>query len=309
MDTLFSPLTLRSVTLRNRIAMSPMCQYSSVDGFATDWHLCHLGSRSAGGCGLIIVEATGVEPDGRITPNCLGIWKDAHVDKLRAVTAFIASHGAAPAIQLAHAGVKASRHRPMNPSPNAYVAPEQGGWIPVGPSALRFNDDGPEPHELTIAEIHRIRDSFAAAAGRAVAAGFKVIEIHSAHGYLSHSFLSPLMNRRTDAYGGPFDHRTSFLRETVRAVRNAMPGDLPLFVRLSTTDWVDGGWTAEDSVALAAAPARRRRSRRLLQRRCRAQGLDPRRPRVPGSPRRADPARCGRQNRRGGDDHRSRAGR
>ncbi|MBX3372775.1 MAG: NADH:flavin oxidoreductase/NADH oxidase [Phycisphaeraceae bacterium] len=249
--TLFTPLTLRDVTLRNRIAMSPMCQYSSTDGFATDWHLCHLGSRAVGGAGLIIVEATGVEAIGRITPDCLGLWKDEHVEALRRVTAFIEAHGAVPAIQLAHAGVKASRCRPFHPTPNAYVPEAQGGWMPVGPSAARFNDDGPVPHALSIAEIHRVRDAFAAAAQRAVRAGFRAIEIHSAHGYLSHSFLSPLMNHRTDAYGGPFDHRVSFLVETVNAVRAVIPAGMPLLVRISATDWVEGGWTIGDSVLLA----------------------------------------------------------
>ncbi|MFO0829464.1 MAG: NADH:flavin oxidoreductase/NADH oxidase [Phycisphaerales bacterium] len=251
MTSLFDPLTLRAVTLRNRIALSPMCQYSSEDGFASDWHLAHLGARAAGGAGLVLTEATAVDACGRITPNCLGIWKDAHVDGLRRVTNFIAARGAVPGIQLAHAGVKASRHRPWNAKPNAYVPPAEGGWMPVGPSPQRFNDDGPVPQELTIAEIRGVRDAFVAAAVRAIAAGFRIIELHFAHGYLGHSFLSPLMNKRTDAYGGPFDHRTSFLVETVSAVRAAISDDVPLFVRLSCSDWVVGGWTIDDSVEVA----------------------------------------------------------
>lgn len=251
MPSLFDPLTLRGVTLRNRIALSPMCQYSSEDGFANDWHLAHLGARAVGGVGLILTEATGVEARGRITPQCLGIWKDAHVDGLRRVTAFIAARGATPGIQLAHAGVKASRQRPWNPKPNAYVPPEEGGWMPVGPSAVRFNDDGPVPQELTIEEIHAVRDAFAAAAARSVDAGFQVIELHFAHGYLGHSFLSPLMNKRSDGYGGPFDHRVSFLMETVKAVREAIPAATPLLVRLSSSDWTEGGWTIDDSVETA----------------------------------------------------------
>ncbi|MFO0874898.1 MAG: NADH:flavin oxidoreductase/NADH oxidase, partial [Phycisphaerales bacterium] len=229
-----------------------MWQYSSVDGFANDWHVVHLGARASGGAALVMTEATAVEAEGRITPQCLGIWKDEHIEPLRRVTAFIAARGAVPGMQLAHAGVKASRHRPWHPTPNAFVSIEQGGWTPVGPSAVRFHrdGDGPAPKELAVAELHRIRDSFVAAARRALLAGFKVIEIHAAHGYLAHSFLSPLMNRRTDAYGGPFEHRASFLLETVRAVRREMPDSLPLLVRISATDWVEGGWTLDDSVEL-----------------------------------------------------------
>lgn len=248
MINLFTPLQLRGVTLPNRIAMSPMCQYSSEDGFATDWHLVHHGTRAVGGAGLLIAEATGVEPRGRITPNCLGIWKDEHIPALRRVTEFVLERGSIPGIQIAHAGVKASRYRPLHPTPNAYVPPEDGGWMPVGPTAKRFGSDGPVPHELTIPEISVISEAFAAAARRAVEAGFRVIELHFAHGYLGHSFLSPLMNERTDGYGGPFDHRVTFLIDTARVVRRALPEDIPLLVRLSCTDWVEGGWTIEDSV-------------------------------------------------------------
>ncbi len=253
---LFTPLELRGVTLRNRIAMSPMCQYSSEDGFASDWHHAHHAARAVGGVGLLIAEATGVEPEGRITPNCLGIWKDEHVPALRRITDFVLERGSVPGIQLAHAGVKASRHRPFHPTPNAFVPLEAGGWMPVGPTAKRYRSDGPVPHELTVAEIRGITASFAAAAERSIAAGFRVVELHFAHGYLGHSFLSPLMNDRTDDYGGPFEHRVKFLLETVRAVRQVLPEEVPLLVRLSCTDWVDGGWTLDDSVEASRLLAR-----------------------------------------------------
>jgi 2,4-dienoyl-CoA reductase-like NADH-dependent reductase (Old Yellow Enzyme family) len=251
MPNLFTPLEIRGVTLRNRIVLSPMCQYSSEDGFANDWHLAHLGARAVGGAGLLIAEATGVEDRGRITPNCLGIWKDDHIPALRRVTEFIEARGAVAGIQLAHAGVKASRYRPWHPTPNAYVPIEEGGWMPVGPTAIRYGKDGPVPHELTVAEIRGVRESFTAAARRAVEAGFRVVELHWAHGYLGHSFLSPIMNKRTDGYGGPFDHRVSFLLETVKSVRAEIPEDTPLFVRISATDWVDGGWTLDESVEVS----------------------------------------------------------
>jgi 2,4-dienoyl-CoA reductase-like NADH-dependent reductase (Old Yellow Enzyme family) len=255
-SSLFAPFRLRGVTLRNRIAMSPMCQYSSDDGFANEWHVAHHAARAVGGVGLLIAEATGVEPEGRITPNCLGIWKDEHVPALRKVTEFASRYGAVPGIQLAHAGVKASRHRPLHETPNAFVKPEEGGWMPVGPSAKRYGQDGPVPHELTVGEIERIRGSFVAAARRSIAAGFRVVELHFAHGYLGHSFLSPLMNERKDEYGGSFDNRVRFLLDTARDVRAALPEDVPLLVRLSCTDWTDGGWTLDDSVEV---------SRRLAQ--------------------------------------------
>lgn len=248
MSKLFTPLELRGVTLRNRIAMSPMCQYSSEDGFATDWHLAHYGARAVGGAGLLIAEATGVEPRGRITPNCLGIWKDEHIPALRRMTDFVRAHGAAPGIQLAHAGVKASRRRPLDPRSNSFVAIADGGWQPVGPTSKRYGRDGLDPHALTVDEIGSITESFAAAAKRSIAAGFSVVELHFAHGYLGHSFLSPLMNTRSDEYGGSFENRTRFLLETVRAVRQALPEDAPLLVRLSCTDWVEDGWTLADSI-------------------------------------------------------------
>lgn len=255
--TLFSPLEIRGVTLRNRIAMSPMCQYSSEDGFANDWHLAHHAARAIGGVGLLIAEATGVVPEGRITPNCLGVWKDEHIPALRRMTDFVTAHGSVPGIQLAHAGVKASRHRPFHPKHGKhprrgrYVPVEEGGWLPVGPTDKPYRSDGPAPRALTVEEIRGVVASFAEAAERSVKAGFRVIELHFAHGYLGHSFLSPLMNERTDEYGGSFENRVRFLLESVRAVRAVLPDDAPLFVRFSCTDWVEGGWTLEDSVKAA----------------------------------------------------------
>lgn len=248
---LFTPLTLRSVTLRNRIGVSPMCMYSCVDGFATDWHLVHLGSRAVGGAGLIIVEATAVEPRGRITPGDLGLWDDRHVQKLAEITRFIAEHGAVPAIQLGHAGRKASTQRPwQGGGPIAPHEPE--GWQTVAPSAVPFADGYPTPQELSADEIRRIVQAFADAARRAKEAGFKIVEIHAAHGYLIHQFLSPVSNRRTDAYGGSFENRIRLLVETVEAVRGVWPDELPLFVRISATDWLpEGGWDVDQSVELA----------------------------------------------------------
>ena len=248
---MFSPLEIRGVTLRNRIAMSPMCQYSSEDGFATDWHLAHHAARAVGGAGLLIAEATGVVPEGRITPNCLGIWKDEHITALRRMTDFVSEYGAVPGIQLAHAGVKGSRHRPIHPKRGRYVPIDEGGWEPVGPTAKRYRAGGPVPRELSVGEIRGIVDSFAEAAQRSVRAGFRVVELHFAHGYLGHSFLTPLMNEREDDYGGSFENRVRFLIESVRAVRAALPDDVPLFVRFSCTDWAEGGWTLEDSVRAA----------------------------------------------------------
>jgi 2,4-dienoyl-CoA reductase-like NADH-dependent reductase (Old Yellow Enzyme family) len=249
MPGLFEPLTLRSVTLRNRIGVSPMCQYSSEDGFATDWHLVHLGARATGGAGLVMMEATAVTPEGRITPADAGIWSDAHIDALRRVTRYIEEQGAVPAIQIAHAGRKASHQSPW--LGGADLPPAQGGWETVGPSAIAFSDKMRPPRALTKAEIEAHVRAFADGARRAKAAGFKLIEIHAAHGYLLHSFLSPLSNKRTDEYGGDFERRTRFLLETVHAVRAAIGDELPLAVRLSATDWVEGGWTGEDTVALA----------------------------------------------------------
>jgi 2,4-dienoyl-CoA reductase-like NADH-dependent reductase (Old Yellow Enzyme family) len=248
---LFSPLTLREVTFRNRIAVSPMCEYSSADGFANDWHLVHLGSRAVGGAGLVMTEAAAVTPPGRISPGDLGIWKDAQVEVLARIVAFIKGQGAVAGMQLAHAGRKASTDLPwLGGKP---LAPEQGGWTPIqGPSAIAFADGYQTPEALSAAAIVEIVQAFARAAGRALAAGFEVIELHGAHGYLIAEFLSPLANRRTDDYGGSFEGRTRFVREVVEAVRRVWPERLPLFIRISASDWVEGGWTLEDSVALAA---------------------------------------------------------
>jgi 2,4-dienoyl-CoA reductase-like NADH-dependent reductase (Old Yellow Enzyme family) len=247
---LFSPLTIRGVTLRNRIVVSPMCQYSSQDGYATDWHLVHLGSRAIGGAAAVLTEAAAVLPDGRISPDDLGIWKDEHVEMLARVFRFLAEHGAVPGMQLAHAGRKASTSAPWKGGKP--LEPAGGGWAPVwGPSAVAFDAGHQVPAMLDQAGITRVIAAFADAARRAAAAGCRIIELHAAHGYLLHEFLSPLSNRREDRYGGTFENRTRFLRETVAAVREVMPDGDPLFVRISGTDWAEGGWTAEDSVALA----------------------------------------------------------
>ena len=247
---LFTPLTLRDVTLRNRVAVSPMCQYSCVDGAATDWHLVHLGSRAVGGAGLVLAEATAVTPDGRISPHDLGLWDDAHVEPLARVMRFVEANGSVPGVQLSHAGRKASVHRPWEGGGPLSVA--EGGWSPVvAPSALPFGNGYPVPHALDAAGIHAIVRAFADAARRALAAGCKVIELHAAHGYLLGEFLSPLANHRTDAYGGSLANRARMLCDTVSAVRDVWPERLPLLVRLSATDWVEGGWTVDDSVTLA----------------------------------------------------------
>ena len=226
-----------------------MCQYSSVDGFATDWHLVHLGSRAIGGAGLVMVEATAVEARGRISPQDNGIWKDEHVAMLSRIAAFLREHGAAATIQLAHAGRKASTQRPWEG--RGFVAESDGGWQPVAPSPIAFDENDPPPAELSKAEIASLIDAFGAAARRALAAGFQVVEIHGAHGYLIHEFLSPLSNRRTDEYGGSLENRMRFACEVTECVRAAWPAELPLFLRISATDWAPGGWDIEDSVALA----------------------------------------------------------
>ncbi|MBB5954598.1 2,4-dienoyl-CoA reductase-like NADH-dependent reductase (Old Yellow Enzyme family) [Saccharothrix tamanrassetensis] len=250
MSALFSPLTLRSVTLPNRIAVSPMCQYSARDGFPDEWHLVHLGSRAVGGAGLVLSEATAVQAVGRISPADTGLWDDAHIEAWRPITAFIRAHGAVPGVQLAHAGRKASTHPPFAPE-HGGVSDEEGGWTPVAPSAVPFSETYRVPTELDEAGIAQVVADFAAAARRAVAAGFDVVEVHAAHGYLLHEFLSPLSNQRTDGYGGSLANRTRIAREVTAAVREAVGEDVPVLVRISATDWVDGGWTAEDSVALA----------------------------------------------------------
>lgn len=248
---LLASLKIRDVTLRNRIAVSPMCQYSSEDGFANDWHLVHLGSRAVGGAGLVLTEATAVESRGRITPSDLGIWKDEHVEMLARIARFIKSQGAVPGIQLAHAGRKASCEVPWKGG--AAVAPDAPrGWRTLAPSAIPFKSDDPVPEALTGQGIGEVVEAFGAAARRALAAGFEVVEIHAAHGYLLHEFLSPLSNRRTDEYGGALDGRMRIVLETVDAVRRAWLDRLPVFLRISATDWAEGGWTVDDSVTLAA---------------------------------------------------------
>ena len=249
MPTLFDALPIRGVTLRNRILVSPMCQYSCDDGFATDWHLVHLGSRAVGGAAVVFTEATAVTADGRISPEDLGIWKDAHVEALARVTRFIHAQGGLAGIQLAHAGRKASTYRPWAGATGSVPAPA-GGWTTVAPSAVAF-EGYDAPRALTESEIGAVVKAFADAARRAREAGFRVVELHAAHGYLGHQFLSPLSNRRDDRWGGSLENRTRFVREIVAAVRREWPEHLPLFVRLSATDWVEGGWDAEQSVALA----------------------------------------------------------
>lgn len=226
-----------------------MCQYSSKDGFATDWHLVHLGSRAVGGAGLIITEATAVSPEGRISPEDLGIWKDEHIEKLQQITGFISGQGCVPGIQLAHAGRKASTDVPWKGRGKVDAA--QGGWTTVAPSALPFSDTYPKPVALDKAGIEKVIADFTAAAARALRAGFKVVEVHAAHGYLVHQFLSPLSNQRTDDYGGSFENRTRLLFEIIAGIQTVWPSDLPLMVRISATDWVDGGWNPDESVALA----------------------------------------------------------
>jgi 2,4-dienoyl-CoA reductase-like NADH-dependent reductase (Old Yellow Enzyme family) len=248
--TLFAPLAIRDITLANRIAVSPMCEYSSDDGFANDWHLVHLGSRAVGGAGLVMTEASAVEADGRITTSDLGLWKPGHIEPLKRITSFIKSQGSVAGIQLAHAGRKASTHTPWDGGGS--IAPGQpNGWQVAAPSEVPFFEGDPVPRELTTADIQRLVAAFAAAAQRALAAGFEVIEIHGAHGYLIHQFLSPLSNFRTDEYGGSLENRMRMALEIVTAVRREMGLKLPLFLRISATDWTEGGWTLDDSVELA----------------------------------------------------------
>jgi len=252
MPHLFDTLELRGLTLRNRIAVSPMCMYSSEDGFANNWHLVHLGSRACGGAALVIAEATAVEPGGRISPGDLGLWKDEHVEFLKRITAFIKSQGAAPGIQLAHAGRKASTYSPHVRAQKGYIPIGQGGWKPVAPSPIPFDATAPVPEELTTDGIQRVVHKFVEATGRALEAGFEVVEIHSAHGYLLNEFLSPISNHRDDDYGGAFENRTRLVREVISAVRKVWPEDKPLFLRISATDWKEpDGWTVEQSVELA----------------------------------------------------------
>ncbi len=246
---LFAPLTIREVTFRNRIGVSPMCQYSSAEGFVNDWHLVHLGSRAVGGAGLVITEATAVSPRGRISPADLGIWDDQHVAGLQRLAGFIRAQGAVAGIQLAHAGRKASTAPPWQGG--RPVSPADGGWEPVAPSAVAFDANAPIPQALDRDGIVDVVNGFRRAAARAREAGFQVVEVHAAHGYLIHEFLSPLSNRRDDEYGGSYDNRVRLLKQVCRAVREEWPSSLPLFVRVSATDWIDGGWRPEDTVALA----------------------------------------------------------
>ena len=248
-QTLFSPFQLRSVEFPNRIGVSSMCQYSSEDGFASDWHLVHLGSRAQGGAGLVMVEASAVMPEGRITPGDLGIWKNEHIPELQRIARFIHSQGARAGIQLAHAGRKASMSVPFGGE--RLLSPEEGGWQTVGPSAVAFSPAYSTPVELDRAGIDAIVKAFRQAAGRAHQAGFDLVEIHAAHGYLIHEFLSPLSNRRADEYGGSLEDRIRFALQVVDAVRAEWPEQLPLLVRISATDWAEGGWNADESVELA----------------------------------------------------------
>lgn len=249
MAHLFEPFTLRGVTLKNRIGISPMCQYSSIDGFPNDWHLAHLGARAAGGAGLVMTEATAVEARGRISPDDAGIWSDSQAEAWARVVKFVADHGSVPGMQLAHAGRKASAASPWKGGKG--IADVDGGWEPVGPSAVAFDESYRAPKALTVEEIRQIQQAFVDATKRALSAGFQWIELHGAHGYLAHEFLSPLANKRTDEYGGSFKNRVRFLVETSRDVRNAWPDDKPLAVRISSTDWAEGGWDIEQSVELA----------------------------------------------------------
>lgn len=250
MPRLFEPLRIKDIELKNRIAVSPMCEYSSDDGFANDWHLVHLGSRAIGGAGLVMTEATAVSPEGRISPWDLGIWKDEHIDFLKRITAFVHAHDAIAGMQLAHAGRKASVDTPWRG--NKLMPADKDGWTPVAPSAVPFKEGDPPPHELTIEEIQKVKDDFRMAASRAAEAGFKVIEIHAAHGYLLNEFLSPASNFRNDEYGGSFENRTRLLLEVIDEIKSVWPGNYPLFVRISASEWSEKGWKIEDSVKLAA---------------------------------------------------------
>ena len=249
MASIFKPLTIRETILRNRFAVSPMCQYSAEDGFSNDWHLVHLGSRAVGGAGAVIAEATAVSPEGRISINDIGIWKDEHITHLKKITEFIKSQGSVPGIQLAHAGRKAGFGAPWKTE--KLLSAEEGGWQVVAPSRIAFSEQYALPLALDEEGIKKVRNDFISAAERAVKAGFGIIEIHAAHGYLMHQFLSPLSNKRTDSYGGSFENRIRLLCETADGVRRAIPAGTALFVRISCTDWAEGGWNPDESVKLA----------------------------------------------------------
>jgi 2,4-dienoyl-CoA reductase-like NADH-dependent reductase (Old Yellow Enzyme family) len=252
---LFQPISFRSIIARNRIVVSPMCQYSAEDGLGSDWHVQHLGARAAGGAGIVFTEATHVSDIGRITPGCLGLWTDAHQALLARLASVITRCGAVPGMQIAHAGRKASCKVPWEGG--TPILPQDGGWVPVAPSAIPMVQGAVDPHALSAAEITDVISEFAASARRARLAGFKVIELHGAHGYLGHSFLSPVSNHRNDAYGGDLVGRTRFLMEAIDAIRAEWPDDLPLWVRLSCSDWVAGGLTIEDTVAVGRMLAER----------------------------------------------------
>lgn len=249
MSVLFSPITLRSITCRNRIFVSPMCQYSSNDGYPTDWHLVHLGARAVGGAGLVMVEATAVSPEGRISPDDSGIWLDGHGEAFGRIARFIEDEGAVAAIQLAHAGRKASTAAPwVGGGP---LGSEERGWTPLAPTPEPFAPGHPVPREMGKADLDAVEEQFRAAARRALAAGFQVVEVHMAHGYLLHEFLSPLANKREDEYGGSLENRLRFPLRVARAVREEWPEELPVFVRISAVDWAEGGWDLGQSIALA----------------------------------------------------------
>jgi 2,4-dienoyl-CoA reductase-like NADH-dependent reductase (Old Yellow Enzyme family) len=250
MSSLFDTIKFKSVTLRNRIGVSPMCQYSSVDGEATDWHFVHLGSRAVGGAALVMAEATAVEPRGRISPQDAGLWSEEHIEPLARITKFIREQGAVPGIQLAHAGRKGSCSRPWEGDRS--LTDEEGGWEILAPSTVPFGGKvWRVPREMTIQDIRNVQEAFEKAAVRALQAGYQWLELHAAHGYLCHSFYSPLANFRTDEYGGEFDNRIRFTMETLERIRRVWPDNLPISVRLSCSDWLEGGWTVEDSVELA----------------------------------------------------------
>lgn len=249
MSLLLKPITIKDITFRNRIVMSPMCQYSAVDGYANDWHLVHLGSRAVGGAGLVIVEATSISPEGRISPYDLGLWSPDMVKGLKRIVDFVHSKGCICGIQLAHAGRKASHQAPWEGGDQ--LIPGQGGWQTVAPSALPYSPKDQSPKEMDIFGINKVKSDFEASTRLAIEAGFKVLEIHGAHGYLLHQFLSPVSNQRTDHYGGSFENRIRLLLEVVDVVRPIWPANYPLFVRLSATDWVEGGWSLSETVQLA----------------------------------------------------------
>jgi 2,4-dienoyl-CoA reductase-like NADH-dependent reductase (Old Yellow Enzyme family) len=249
MSQLFSPFKLRGLEFRNRVFVSPMCQYSSPGGIPTDWHLVHLGSRAVGGAGLVMTEASGISPEGRISPDDAGIWSDEHTSAWKRIAHFIKEHGAVPAMQLAHAGRKASTKVPWLGSGS--VPTSEGGWMPIGPSPIPFDSKSVSPREMTVADIEAVVMQFTDAGRRALQAGFEVVELHSAHGYLLHEFLSPISNHRTDEYGGSLENRMRLTVRVASALRAIWPKNLPLFVRLSVTDWVEGGWDLPQSIELS----------------------------------------------------------